>query len=63
MRAAICFEYSARPAYLKICIRKFIKPVAMLKKILRTIRNQQCYLGVALHSQTKWISLFGELNL
>ena len=24
---AICFEYSARPAYLKICVRTFIKPV------------------------------------
>ena len=29
MRFAICFEYSASPAYQKICIRKFIKPVAM----------------------------------
>ena len=27
MRVAICFEYQARPAYLKICIRKFLKPV------------------------------------
>ena len=24
---AICFEYSARPVYLKISIQKFIKPV------------------------------------
>ena len=30
MRVAICLEYSARPAYLKICVWKFIKPVAML---------------------------------
>ena len=30
IRVAICFEHLERPAYLKICIRKFIKPVAML---------------------------------
>ena len=27
MRVATHFEYSARTAYLKICIQKFIKPV------------------------------------
>ena len=27
MKVAIYFEYSARPAYLKICVRNFIKPV------------------------------------
>ena len=27
MRVATYFEYSARPAYLKICFQKFIKPV------------------------------------
>ena len=30
MRVAICFEYSTKPAHVKICIRKFIKP--MVKK-------------------------------
>ena len=30
MRVAIYFEYSAKQAYLKISIRKFIEPVAML---------------------------------
>ena len=30
MRVAIYFEYSAKQAYLKICIQKFIEPVAML---------------------------------
>ena len=27
VRVAICFEYPARAAYLKICIQKFLKPV------------------------------------
>ena len=26
-RVLLCFEYSARPAYLNICVRKVIKPV------------------------------------
>ena len=26
-RGSLCFEYSARPAYLNICVRKVIKPV------------------------------------
>ena len=43
MRVAICFEYLAWPPYLKICCGNVIK-------FLRTIRGQQCYLGVALHS-------------
>ena len=34
-----CFEYSAKPAYLKICNRKFKKPV--LQTFLRTKGYQQ----------------------
>ena len=32
MRVALCFEYSAWPVHLRICVRKFIK-------LLRTIRG------------------------
>ena len=31
MTVAICFEYSVRPAYLKICIRKFIYKTCGIK--------------------------------
>ena len=48
MIVAKCFEYSERPAYLKSLYSKVYK--TRVKKFLRTIRGQQCYVGMALHS-------------
>ena len=48
MRVTICFEYSERPAYLMTLYSKVYK--TCVRKFLRTIRGQQCYVGVAFHS-------------
>ena len=48
MIVAKCFEYSERPAYLKSLYSKVYK--TRVKKFLRTIRGQQCHVGMALHS-------------